>query len=160
MCMPEKILDHRPNLETSTETPSYAPERRAETKVETTEHSENPQFTKPQKHKNTSVAAHSSATATRQRSIDPEVLGIESILASGLDDFFMHLSPPHQLAFKTEGETAALKIQEALHKPATRIKDIVRLIIDWLKGLPGINKFFLEQEAKIKADTIMRHYRS
>jgi len=27
--------------------------------------------------------------------------------------------------------------------------------LDWLKILPGVNKFFLEQEAKIKTDKIL-----
>ena len=58
------------------------------------------------------------------------------------------------------GETTAQKIKEAVLKKTTRIKDIVHLIIGWLKSLPGVNKFFIEQEAKIKADKIMRYYKS
>lgn len=102
---------------------------------------------------------HVQQQAQTARSIDPELEGIETILASGLDSFFLSLSPEEQLTFKRDGETTAIKIREALHKHATKIKDIVRLIINWLKKIPGINRFFLEQEAKIKADAIVRRYK-
>lgn len=102
--------------------------------------------------------APGSATQT-SATHDPEIQGIETILATGLDGFFKGLSPAEQLRFKTEGESTALKIKQLLHAQKTKIKDIVKLIINWLKGLPGINKFFLEQEAKIKADAIVRRYR-
>ena len=36
-----------------------------------------------------------------------------------------------------------------------KIKKIFELLLQWLKLLPGVNKFFLEQEAKIKVDQIM-----
>ena len=36
-----------------------------------------------------------------------------------------------------------------------QVKKIFILIISWLKIIPGVNKFFLEQEAKIKADRIL-----
>ncbi len=91
---------------------------------------------------------------------DQELVGIESILAEGLEGFFLSLSKPQQLEFKRIGEETALKIKETLHRKAMQIKDIVLLIINWLKTLPGINKFFLEQEAKIKADKIVSQFRS
>ena len=36
-----------------------------------------------------------------------------------------------------------------------KAKKIFQLILEWLKLLPGINRFFLEQEAKIKTDRII-----
>jgi hypothetical protein len=35
------------------------------------------------------------------------------------------------------------------------VKKILALIRDWLKLIPGVNRFFLEQEAKIKTDKIL-----
>ena len=104
----------------------------------------------------TSVA--SGDTVTASAAVDPEVREIENILAENMGNFFLSLSQEKQLEFKSAGEETAQKIQRALHTKATRIKDIVSLIINWLKTLPGINKFFLEQEAKIKADKIMKRY--
>lgn len=88
----------------------------------------------------------------------PDLKAIEDILADGLDDFFKALAPAQQLEFKQQGENTALKIQEVLERGRYRIKDIVNLIIQWLKNLPGVNKFFLRQEAKIKADKIVQRY--
>ena len=34
-------------------------------------------------------------------------------------------------------------------------KKILKAIVGWLKMIPGVNKFFLEQEAKIKTDKIL-----
>ncbi len=91
---------------------------------------------------------------------DNELQAIENILAEGLQEFFLSLTPQAQYEFKVAGEATAQKIQVAIRNKATRIKDIVHLIIGWLKSLPGVNKFFIEQEAKIKADKIMRYYKS
>lgn len=106
---------------------------------------------------------HTPATQASQTAAalpqNQELHAVESILAEGLDETFMHLSPAQQLEFKKTGEATAQKILDALRKHATRIKDVVRLIVAWLKTLPGINRFFLEQEAKIKADKIFARYR-
>ena len=114
---------------------------------------------KKKRSKRTSAAAIQTATeAAMPVLLDPEIVEIESVLAEGMESFFLGLSPQKQMEFKIEGERAARSIQQALHTRTTRIKDIVRLIINWLKTLPGINRFFLEQEAKIKADRIMKRY--
>ena len=157
--MPEKISEHYRSPENEVEAAAHTHEQVLETKIEhenIQEQHKSHRFRK--RHSNSD--AQSTGPAVNQRSIDPEVLSIEKILAQDLDSFFIHLSPSHQRRFKADGETTALKIQEALRKQTTKVKDIVNLIINWLKGLPGINRFFLEQEAKIKADTIMRRYRS
>jgi len=36
-----------------------------------------------------------------------------------------------------------------------KARKVLHLIRDWLKIIPGINKYFLEQEAKIKTDKII-----
>jgi hypothetical protein len=35
------------------------------------------------------------------------------------------------------------------------VKKIVQAIVEWLKLVPGINKFFIKQTAKIKTDKIL-----
>jgi hypothetical protein len=90
---------------------------------------------------------------------DPELITIENILAEHMDDFFKSLSRQQQQEFKETGEMTAVRIRTIIHQSVYRIKDIVSLIVQWLRTLPGINRFFLEQEAKIKADKIISIYK-
>ncbi len=86
---------------------------------------------------------------------DELAVKIEKILEDGLGDSFQRLSPIAKQEFKIKGEKTAAKISELLRSTHVKVKKILRLIIEWLKILPGINHFFLEQEAKIKTDKIM-----
>lgn len=86
---------------------------------------------------------------------DPVVIKIEKILENGLADEFMKLSPVAKQEFKIKGEETAIKIKDLLQDSHIKVKRILLLIIEWLKILPGINKFFLEQEAKIKTDNLV-----
>jgi|AntAceMinimDraft_4_1070372.scaffolds.fasta_scaffold03974_7 hypothetical protein len=79
---------------------------------------------------------------------------IEELMETGIEDAYAELSPIEQQEFKIKGEETAWKIRQALKKTHVKIKEIFKLLFEWLKMLPGINKFFLEQEAKIKADKI------
>ncbi|MFH1822778.1 MAG: hypothetical protein ABH830_03700 [Patescibacteria group bacterium] len=81
---------------------------------------------------------------------------IEEILANDLEDIFLKMPADKQLQFKKTGEETAKKISELLDKVKVKIKQIINLIKKWLQLIPGINKFFLEKEAKIKADRIIR----
>ena len=35
------------------------------------------------------------------------------------------------------------------------VKRVLTMLKDWLTSIPGVNRFFLEQEAKIKTDRIL-----
>lgn len=80
---------------------------------------------------------------------------IENILAEDLDKIYADLPAAIQLEFKVKGEQTASKITLLLQKTKIKISEIIKLIKEWLKTIPGINQFFLEQEAKIKADKIV-----
>ena len=80
---------------------------------------------------------------------------IEHVMQEGLADAYMELTPIQQQEFKIKGEEVAWKIRQLMKKTHVKIKEIFKLLMEWLKMLPGINSFFLEQEAKIKADKIM-----
>lgn len=84
------------------------------------------------------------------------VLEIDNILAEGLNEIFLKMDPQKQKEFKAQGEATAVKISGLLSKTKVRISKIIALIKRWLRLIPGVNKFFLEQEAKIKADKIIR----
>lgn len=81
---------------------------------------------------------------------------IDNILAEGLNEIFLKMKPDEQKIFKQKGEETVTKINELLNKTKLKVKKIIELIKRWLRLIPGINKFFLEQEAKIKADKIMK----
>jgi hypothetical protein len=66
------------------------------------------------------------------------------------------MSPQEQANFKKVGEETVVKINKLLLETKVKVNKIVALIRKWLKLIPGVNKFFLEQEVKIKADKIMR----
>ncbi len=81
---------------------------------------------------------------------------IESILSNGLADLYIKMPADKQQEFKLAGEQTARKINSLLDQVKVKIKEIIDLIRKWLLIIPGVNKFFLEQEAKIKADEVMR----
>lgn len=81
---------------------------------------------------------------------------IEKILEAGLQDIYLSLPPEKQREFKMEGEKTTREINVLLDKTKINIGKIIALIRRWLLVIPGINKFFLEQEAKIKADEIVK----
>jgi len=80
---------------------------------------------------------------------------VEKVLAEGLEEIYAELAPDLKLIFKSEGEKAASEISVMLSDTKVKIKKIVELIRNWLSIIPGVNKYFLEQEAKIKTDDIM-----
>ena len=86
---------------------------------------------------------------------DELTVQVEQIMEEGLKDAFVELTPIQRQEFKIKGEKTAIEIRNLMRGTHVKIKKIFRLLFDWLKLLPGINKFFLEQEAKIKADKIM-----
>ena len=81
---------------------------------------------------------------------------IEDILSKDLEETFLSMPPAKQRQFKKAGEETAEKINNLMDKTKVKVKKILSLIKQWLSLVPGINKFFLEKEAKIKVDEIMK----
>lgn len=86
----------------------------------------------------------------------PTLLKIEGILEQDLQDSYFKMEPDLQKKFKTEGEKTATKIEKILKRTEVKIKKIFKLIFNWLNIIPGVNKFFIKQEAKIKTDKIIK----
>lgn len=80
---------------------------------------------------------------------------VEKIMSDGLEEAYSKMPPVVQQEFKLKGEQTAGKIRELLKATKIHAKKIFRLILEWLSLMPNINKFFLEQEAKIKTDKII-----
>ncbi len=92
------------------------------------------------------------------RNSDIELKKVENILAENMDKVFLSLDAPTQMIFKNKGEEVAKKINVLLQSGQVKIKKVLDLILEWLRVIPKINKHFLQQEAKIKADQIMNLY--
>ncbi|MFH1631471.1 MAG: hypothetical protein ABIA47_00390 [bacterium] len=82
---------------------------------------------------------------------------IEEILADDLTDIFLALPADRRPAFKQRGEEVAAAIKEMVDKGKITARKVLKLISDWLKMIPGVNKFFLEQEAKIRTDKVLNY---
>ncbi len=99
--------------------------------------------------------------ATKMPQVRDELtVKVEKIMEEGLVDAFKELSPIERQEFKMKGEEVALQIRELLKSTHVKIKKIFKLLFGWLRLLPGINRFYLEQEAKIKADKIVSIHES
>jgi len=81
---------------------------------------------------------------------------VENVLAEDMEDIYVKLTPDKQEEFKRVGEETAQKITKILESAKISLRQIISLIRKWLSVVPGLNRFFLEQEAKIKADEIIR----
>lgn len=81
---------------------------------------------------------------------------IENILEEDLADVYFKLEPKVKEKFKKQGEETSAKIEKLLLETKVQTKKIFKLILEWLKIIPGVNKFFIRQEAKIKTDRIIK----
>lgn len=84
---------------------------------------------------------------------------IEYMLSEDLDLFYNSLDENRKKQFRDVGEQIAIEIDNMVKGFKTAAKRIVMLIRKWLMLVPGMNKFFLEQEAKIKTQKIMEYAR-
>ncbi len=81
---------------------------------------------------------------------------IERILEEDLGEVYFKMPPALQKEFRAKGEETASKIEKLLKQTRVAVRKILKLIREWLKIIPGVNKFFLEQEAKIKTDQLIK----
>ncbi|PIR12842.1 hypothetical protein COV49_03955 [Candidatus Falkowbacteria bacterium CG11_big_fil_rev_8_21_14_0_20_39_10] len=102
------------------------------------------------------VEGTASAPAIIQAQHSQREKQIEKVLAQDLEEAYLNMPPAKQKEFKVKGEKTAQKINALLDKTKVKAKKIISLIKKWLSLIPGINKFFLEQETKIKVDEIMK----
>lgn len=109
----------------------------------------------------TSVAAPITAAAVPSEAQvaalekDQITVEVENILEKGLKDVYGNLPDNLKPLFKAKGEETANAISQMIKRTTVKIGDIMKLIFNWLRMIPGVNRFFLEQQAKIKADQIL-----
>lgn len=112
---------------------------------------------KPKKLTPQSIPQQQSQTVTAEES-EITLHKVESILSDGMEKIYLSMDAGTQAAFKAKGEETSKKISGLLSQTKVQIKQIIGLIADWLRIVPKINKYYIEQEAKIKADAIMEIY--
>lgn len=87
--------------------------------------------------------------------LDPVTAEIRQVMSQDLQDIYAGMDPATQKTFKEEGRKAADQIKEILLSGKVQARKIFKLLFDWLKIIPGVNKFFIKQEAKIKTDRLI-----
>lgn len=80
---------------------------------------------------------------------------IESILSEDLKEIFQGMDAAHKAEFKKQAAETASALEILIATAKATAKKVAKLISEWLKIIPGINQFFLEQEAKLKTDKIL-----
>jgi hypothetical protein len=85
---------------------------------------------------------------------DASTIEVEKILEEGLGPLYLSLPESAKPKFREKGELAAREISAMVRDLKLQFKVALRLIRDWLLTIPKVNRFFLEQEAKIKVDLI------
>lgn len=86
---------------------------------------------------------------------DPVLGQVENILEENLKEIYLNLPAAVQKKFHDKGDEVTTKIYKMIVEFKAKAKKFLKLIRRWLKLIPGINRFFLEQEAKIKTDKLM-----
>jgi hypothetical protein len=83
------------------------------------------------------------------------MIEVEKILEEGLGDLYQGMPLDAQKKFREKGEEVSLQISIMVQEFKIQFKRALQLIRDWLLCIPSVNKFFLEQEAKIKVDMLI-----
>ncbi|MBI2552830.1 hypothetical protein HYW17_06055 [Candidatus Uhrbacteria bacterium] len=86
---------------------------------------------------------------------DPVLAEIEEVLAENLQELYRDLPPDLKPSFKAKGEEIARAIREMIDSAKIRAGKILKFVRQWLRMIPGANRFFLEKEAAIKAQKIV-----
>lgn len=81
---------------------------------------------------------------------------VEQVLEEGLADAYRKMNPSQQQKFRKEGDEAARTISEMVRQAKVRAREVLALLTKWLKIIPGVNRFFIDQEAKLKTDKIVQ----
>lgn len=115
---------------------------------------------KPEAQTSEQLVTSSPATPSAPQTIDitqaQRVADIEHILEEDLKDIYAKLPSEDQVKFRLAGEKAARDIYTLLETATATLKKIIDIITGWLRLIPGVSKYFLEQEAKIKADRLYK----
>lgn len=89
---------------------------------------------------------------------DQELQMVERVLEKGLLNTYLEMPPAERERFKTAGEQTATQLRALFEKKGVRPRQIHDPIVTWLKTIPKVNHYYLDQAAKIKTDGVLRAY--
>jgi hypothetical protein len=104
---------------------------------------------------NSAANRQPSTSASQPTKLTARQTAIDDILEDGLADVYQNLTPDKQQELKQAGEQTVRQIDQLLDHAKSQLTKIIGLIRRFLAIIPGVNRFFLEQEVKIKTDKIM-----
>lgn len=86
---------------------------------------------------------------------DEVVEDVQQIMEEGLEEALTAMPEDARQRFLQKGKEIGLLIADMVRQYKVEVKQVLRLLKEWLTTIPGVNKFFLEQDAKIKTDRIL-----
>ncbi len=86
---------------------------------------------------------------------DDVTVALEKILEDGLGEHVSAMPEEARVRFLYKGQETAVALTNMVRRYKVQAKRVIELLRSWLLTIPGVNKFFLEQEAKIKTDRIL-----
>ncbi len=86
---------------------------------------------------------------------DEVTLEVEKIMEDGLGDYVEAMPEEARQRFLAKGRDVSTQIAVMVRSFKVELRRTIDLIRDWLLTIPGVNRYFLEQEAKIKTDRII-----
>lgn len=100
-------------------------------------------------------------TSTTVTITQPEVKSelrkaVERVMEADLRELYLTMTPAERQVFKKKGEETAREITSLIEKTKLNLNKIIKLLFNWLRLIPKVNSFFIEQEAKLKADQLLK----
>jgi uncharacterized protein YgbK (DUF1537 family) len=86
---------------------------------------------------------------------DEVTIEVEKILEAGLGEYVPDMPEEARQRFLKKGGEVAAQLSTMVRTLNIQVSLVVKLLKEWLLTIPGVNKYFIEQEAKIKADRII-----
>lgn len=86
---------------------------------------------------------------------DEVTIEVEKILEYGLGDYIPDMPEVARERFLKKGGEVASQLSTMVRTLNVQVNLVVTLIKEWLLTIPGVNRYYIEQEAKIKTDQIV-----
>jgi len=138
------------------EAPVYTPEQQPQVEQQPRPiERKQPAAEVPKPGASTAAAQPQQPAAVPVQAKTPARQNIESVLSGGLTEVYQSMTPEEQLKFRIAGEEAATKLEGLMTGFRATARVVLDIIRDWLKLIPRVNKYFLEQESKIKTDEML-----
>lgn len=88
---------------------------------------------------------------------DKVTVEVEKLLEKNLGDIYTSLPDNIKPFFKSHGEKIAQTVVGMINNKSFDGGVVMEMVEDWLKLVPKSNSLFLEQEAKLKTDSIVKY---